>query len=132
MVGRFFTGVELTLIRGIRGATTVKENNEKEIMENTHSLVLEMIKENNVKATDVTSVIVTVTKDLNAGFPARPIRELSGWKYVPVMCMQEIDVPNGLDHCIRILMTVETDIKQDEIKHIYHNESKSLRPDLLK
>lgn len=119
------------MIRGIRGATTVKENNQTEISEKTRELVLEMIEKNNISAPDVSSVIVTATTDLNAGFPARPIREMTGWKYVPVMCMQEIEVPNGLPRCIRIMMTVLTDIEQDQIKHIYHYEARSLRPDLL-
>ncbi|NMA91386.1 MAG: chorismate mutase, partial [Amphibacillus sp.] len=81
------------MIRGIRGATTVTENNELEIIENTRQLVLEMIEKNNVQAEDVSSVLVTVTDDLTATFPAKPIRQLPGWTYVPVMCMQEIKVP---------------------------------------
>lgn len=131
MVRRFFTGVESPLIRGIRGATTVKENNEKEMMDHTRQLVVDMIEKNNVSATDVTSVLVTVTTDLNAGFPAKPIRELSGWQYVPVMCMQEIDVPSSLPRCIRVMMTVETDLEQKQINHIYQHEARTLRPDLL-
>ncbi|WP_440898152.1 chorismate mutase [Amphibacillus sp. Q70] len=119
------------MMRGIRGATTVKENNEVEIMDHTRQLVVDMIEKNNVSATDVTSVLVTVTADLNAGFPAKPIRELPGWQYVPVMCMQEIDVPHGLPRCIRVMMTVETDLDQKQINHIYQHEARTLRPDLL-
>lgn len=131
MVRRFFTGVESSLIRGIRGATTVSQNDAIEIIDNTRQLVLEMIEQNKISASDVTSVLVTVTKDINATFPAKPIRELPGWKYVPVMCMQEIDVPNGLPRCVRIMMTVETELKQEQIKHIYHHEARTLRPDLF-
>ena len=119
------------MIRGVRGATTVEENSQEEIMANTRELVLEMIEKNNIVASDVTSAIVTVTTDLNAGFPARSIREMPGWKYVPVMCMQEIEVPNGLPRCIRVMMTVNTNIEQDQVKHIYQREAKTLRPDLL-
>ena len=132
MVGRFYTGAEPPLIRGIRGATTVKANRDKEIIDHTRELVLEMIEKNNILATDVSSVLVTVTDDLNATFPAKPIRELPGWTYVPVMCMQEINVPHGLPRCIRIMMTVNTTIKQEDIHHIYHYEGRKLRPDLLK
>lgn len=132
MVKRLFIGVESSMIRGIRGATTVNANDETEIIHHTRQLVLEMIEKNNVTAPDVSSVLVTVTADLTATFPAKPIRELSGWTYVPVMCMQEIDVPHGLARCIRIMMNVNTEIKQEEIHHIYHYEAKKLRPDLLK
>ncbi|BAM47377.1 chorismate mutase [Amphibacillus xylanus] len=122
----------MSLIRGIRGATTVTENNELEIIENTRQLVLEMIEKNNVQAEDVSSVLVTVTDDLTATFPAKPIRQLPGWTYVPVMCMQEIKVPHGLPRCIRIMMTINTSIAQEDIHHIYHNDARKLRPDLLK
>ena len=120
------------MIRGIRGATTVNKNEEAEIIQHTRELVLEMIDKNGVIASDVSSVLVTVTEDLNATFPARPIRELPGWTYVPVMCMQEINVPHGLPRCIRIMMTVNTEMNQENIHHIYHHEAKKLRPDLLK
>ncbi|WP_017472196.1 chorismate mutase [Amphibacillus jilinensis] len=120
------------MIRGVRGATTVSSNNESEIISHTRELTQAMIKENNISADDVASVFVSVTQDLNAAFPAKPIRELSGWEYVPVMCMQEIDVPNGLPYCIRIMMTINTSLKQEEIIHVYQHQAKKLRPDLLK
>lgn len=120
------------MIRGVRGATTVKKNDENEILACTESLVSEMIALNRIVAEDVCSVLVSVTSDINATFPAKPIRELEGWNYVPVMCMQEIDVPGGLEKCIRVMMTVNTDKTQQEINHVYHNQAKKLRPDLLK
>ena len=53
-----------------------------------------------------------------------------GWKYVPVMCTHEMDVPGGMPLCIRILMHVNSDKVQKDIKHIYQNEAVKLRPDL--
>ena len=44
--------------------------------------------------------------------------------------MQEIDNPNGLKKCIRILIHWNTEKKQDEIKHVYLNEATNLRTDL--
>ncbi|SEN42953.1 chorismate mutase [Amphibacillus marinus] len=120
------------MIRGIRGATTVNENIATDIIDRTRALVLEIIALNQIKASDVASVLVSVTTDLNAAFPAKPIRELAGWSYVPVMCMNEIDVPGGLPRCIRIMLTVNTMIEQEKIIHVYHHEAKKLRPDLLK
>ncbi|GAA5415367.1 chorismate mutase AroH [Paraliobacillus ryukyuensis] len=118
------------MIRAIRGATTVSNNISEEILEKTSSLASEMIKQNAIKAEDVASVLVSVTADLNATFPAKAIRNLDGWTFVPVMCMQEIDVPGSLAQCIRIMMTVNTTIEQDKLNHIYHHEAKKLRPDL--
>lgn len=120
------------MMRGIRGATTVKENNEEQIITNTKFLAEDMAKKNGIVAESISHVLISVTQDLNAGFPAKALRQITGWKYVPVMCMTEIDVPNSLKHCIRIMMAVNTDVDQKKIMHIYHHDAKQLRPDLTK
>ncbi|KKI88786.1 chorismate mutase [Bacillus sp. SA1-12] len=118
------------MIRGIRGATTVNENEEAVILKATEELIHEMIQKNNIEPENVAQVIMTVTEDLTATFPAKALRSLEGWKYVPVMCMLEIPVPNSLPKCIRIMMTVETSEKQKNINHVYLAEAVKLRPDL--
>lgn len=119
------------MTRGIRGATTVNENKENQILTNTTALLEEIIRKNNVKPETVSHVFISVTKDLNASFPAKSLRQISGWTYVPVMCMKEIDVPGSLTKCIRIMMVVNTNKKQQDIKHIFHNRAIQLRPDLI-
>ena len=47
------------------------------------------------------------------------------------MCMREIDVPNSLERCIRIMLVANTSLSQQEVEHIYLNEAVQLRPDLL-
>ncbi|WP_080845454.1 chorismate mutase [Cytobacillus gottheilii] len=118
------------MIRGIRGATTVDENNEKLILEETEILLKEMIKENNLKAEQVASVLFSVTEDLTACFPAKAMRAVEGWKYVPVMCTREIPVPESLSLCVRVMMHVNTNTSQQEIKHVYLRNAVALRPDL--
>ncbi|RDW22049.1 chorismate mutase [Oceanobacillus chungangensis] len=118
--------------RGVRGATTCTANDEKQMITNTRVLVEEMIEKNNIDPSDVSHVFISVTKDLTATFPAKALREIQGWTYVPVMCMAEIDVQNSLPSCIRIMMVVNTDKSQQEIKHVFHNEAIKLRPDLIK
>lgn len=117
--------------RGLRGATTVQENDAELMVHHTKVLLEEMIEKNDVKPTDVSHVFVSVTKDLNATFPSKALREFPGWTYVPVMNMAEIDVPNSLPSCIRIMMVVNTDRKQEDIHHVFHNEAVKLRPDLI-
>ncbi|GEN56687.1 chorismate mutase AroH [Halolactibacillus alkaliphilus] len=119
------------MIRGIRGATTVSSNEQTEIYEKTKNLLDAIVSTNNIEPEDVAHVLVSVTDDINQAFPARPIREKEGWTYVPVMCMKEIDVPNGLPYCIRLMLTVNTDQKQTDIVHIYQEEAVKLRPDLV-
>ncbi len=118
------------MIRGIRGAITVKENDADEMVANTKILLDEMIKKNEIVPENVAQVLISTTEDLDAVFPARAMRMLDGWTYVPVMCMREIPVVNSLEKCIRIMMTVETDIPQDQIEHIYLEGAVVLRPDL--
>src|SRR5699024_945680 len=120
------------MIRGIRGATTVTENTEKEITSSTKNLVEMMIQSNNVKPEDVSHIFFSATTDLNASFPAKAVREINGWTYVPVMCMQEMDVPNSLNLFIRIMMAINTDKNKEEIEHVFKNEAVKLRPDLTK
>ncbi|MNI38168.1 Chorismate mutase AroH [compost metagenome] len=116
--------------RGIRGATTVSQNEEKEILEATAELLKKVVESNEIVPEDICSVWITVTQDLDATFPARAIRVLSGWDMVPLMCSTEIPVKGGLPKCIRLLIQVNTNKGQREMKHIYLNEAKSLRPDL--
>lgn len=120
------------MTRGLRGATTVTKNDAAEIIQHTKQLIGEMIKTNDVQPENISHVFISVTNDLNDVFPAKALREFSGFIYVPVMCMQEIDVPNSLEKCIRIMMVLRTNKNQDELIHIYHNEAIKLRPDLLK
>ncbi|HEO8422596.1 chorismate mutase [Niallia sp. FSL W8-0635] len=120
------------MIRGVRGAITVENNAEIEILTATETLVREMINSNNIKANDVASVFLSVTDDINAAFPAKVIRMQEDWTYVPVMCMKEIAVPHSLEKCIRIMMHWNTELSQDEIQHIYLEKAIQLRPDLTK
>ncbi|WP_173916300.1 chorismate mutase [Halobacillus sp. Marseille-Q1614] len=116
--------------RGIRGATTVEVNDAEQIVTRSYELVRDMVHQNDVKPEDVVSVFFTVTEDINAAFPAKSLRKLEGWTYVPVMCMTEIPVPDSLGMCIRVMMTVNTSLEQDKVEHIYHHKAKALRPDL--
>lgn len=118
-------------MRGFRGATTVTENNEAEILEETEKLVKLMVEKNNIEPDQISHVFFSVTDDLNATFPAKVSRRIPGWKYVPVMCMREIDVPNSLPKCIRVMLVAKTNLKQEEVEHIFLNDAVKLRPDLV-
>lgn len=120
------------MTRGVRGATTIQENKAEEIILQTKKLVKDMVEQNNINSKDVSHVFISVTKDVTDGFPAKALRQIDeSWKYVPVMCMTEIDVPNSLAKCIRVMMVIRTDKSQQEIHHVFHNNAVKLRPDLL-
>lgn len=116
--------------RGIRGATTVLHNDEREILDETVLLMREIVERNQVNPEDICSVWITLTQDLDAAFPAKAIRQLDGWELVPLMCSVEVPVKGSLPRCIRLMVQVNTEKSQSEIKHVYMNEAKKLRPDL--
>ncbi|MEF3301799.1 chorismate mutase [Paenibacillus sp. GYB003] len=117
-------------VRGVRGAITVERNEEAEILNATAELLGQIVADNAIKPEDIASVFVTVTQDLNAAFPAKAIREMQGWELVPLMCALEISVPGGLEKCIRLMVSVNTEKSQKEMRHVYLNNAIKLRPDL--
>lgn len=116
--------------RGVRGATTVKENTPESFDEATVELLKEILANNEFKVEDISHVIFTLTHDINAAFPAKTARDQLGWDNVPMICTQEIPVPNSLEKCIRVLIVINTKLENTDIKHIYLREAKKLRPDL--
>ncbi len=88
-----------------------------------------MLEANGIGPDQIASVLFTATRDLTSVFPAQAAREL-GWTKTPLICAQEIDVPGALPRCIRVLMLVNTERTQEEIRHIYLKGAKALRPDL--
>jgi chorismate mutase len=117
--------------RALRGAITVEENTADEILKATSQLLLEMVQKNAVSIDDMVSIFLTMTPDLNATFPALAARSL-GWSQVPLLCSSEIAVPGGLPRCIRVLMHINSEKKQSELKHVYLREAVMLRQDLMK
>jgi chorismate mutase len=120
------------MIRGVRGAITVAKDQPDEIFQETRKLVVEMVKANNIDPETVASVIISTTPDISSAFPAKAVRTLENWTYVPVMCTHEMNVPGSLPLCIRVMMHVNTEVKQKDVQHIFMNEAVKLRPDLVK
>jgi chorismate mutase len=119
----------IMLVRGIRGAITVNENTKKEILSGTKELLLTIKKLNDFDIEDIVSIFFSTTPDLNSAFPAAAAREL-GWSEAPLFGTQEANVHYGLKKCIRILIQINCEKKQNEIKHCYLREAKNLRKDL--
>jgi chorismate mutase len=114
--------------RGIRGATTVDNNDREEILVATTELLRLMVQQNKVGIEDIASASFTLTEDLDAEFPAVAARQI-GWNEVPLICMREIPVPNSLSKCIRVLLLVNTTRNASEMQHIYMRKAVSLRPE---
>lgn len=121
----------MTACRGVRGATTVEENSKDAILLATRQMLALMIRRNGIDPQDLASALFTVTKDLDAEFPAYAARQL-GWIEVPLLCGYEISVEGSLPMCIRVLLHWNTEKKQQDIHHVYIHDAARLRPDLSK
>lgn len=112
--------------RGIRGATTVTENTKDAILSGTTELLEKLVDENDIQREQLAAAIFTTTRDLNAEFPAVAARQL-GWTDVALLCSHEMDVPNALPSCIRVLLLVNTDKPPQELVNVYLRGAKNLR-----
>jgi monofunctional chorismate mutase len=113
----------------IRGATTVNYNNEENIEEETINLLNKIFDENSLKNEDIESIIFTCTKDLDAVYPAKFARKI-GLNDATLLCMQEMNVKDSLEKCIRVLIFLRNNVKLKNVSHIYLNNAETLRKDL--
>jgi len=117
-------------VRGIRGANSVRENTREAIHGATRELIQAIMEQNDIDTKNIASIFLTATADLNADFPAYAVREL-GFDSVPLLCASEIDVPGAMKSLIRLLIHVNTELGQDEVRHVYLGGTAKLRPDLF-
>ncbi len=115
--------------RGIRGAIVVPSNNKESIITAAKELLKEMAQANSVEVDDIAAILFTTTPDLNAEFPAVATRELGWPSNLALLCGHEMNVPNSLPYCLRILMLVNTERGYEEIIHVYLGEAKKLKDD---
>ncbi len=94
------------MIKGIRGAITVEKNSVEAIESATLELLNVMAEKNQIEVSRISHVIFTLTNDLNAEFPAKFARYELGWDKVAMMCFHELDVPDSLPLCLRVLIVL--------------------------
>ncbi len=120
----------MLIIRGIRGAITVDNNTEEDILAAAEDLFKKVIEFNSISDDEIVSIVFTATDDLDQAYPARAVREM-GYNRVPLMCYQEMRVVSSLERCLRVIVYINRDCSLTEIKHVYLREAKLLRPDLV-
>lgn len=118
-------------VRGIRGAITIAEDCETEVLQATRELLGEIIIRNQIVTEDIASIIFTATPDIKSTFPAKAARTM-GMHLVPLLGGQEMAVEGAITRCIRVLMHINTDLAQSEIEHVYLREAVQLRGDLVR
>jgi chorismate mutase len=117
-------------MRGVRGATTIENDDPGDVLSATRELLDAILEANpGLQPADIASVIFTVTEDIASVHPALAARQM-GWDLVPMLCAREIPVPDSLPRCIRVLLHWNTDTAQSAIHHVYLHAAVRLRPDL--
>lgn len=112
--------------KGIRGAITVDNNSKEALRSAALELLNEMIVRNSIIPNNISHVIFTTTEDLNAEFPAKFARLELGWDNVAMMCFHELNVPNSLPMCLRILIV--TNCENDFVpQFVYLKGASNLR-----
>ncbi|MEK6557591.1 MAG: chorismate mutase, partial [Candidatus Margulisiibacteriota bacterium] len=106
----------------------VLANTREQIVSETEILLTKLVEVNQLEVDRIVSVFFTMTPDLNAEFPAVAARNL-GWTEVPLICAVEIDVPDSVKKCIRLLLHYNA-TSQTALKPVYLQGAKQLRQDL--
>ncbi|MBR8837345.1 MAG: chorismate mutase [Stigonema ocellatum SAG 48.90 = DSM 106950] len=115
-------------MRAIRGATTVSENTVEAMRDAVMELLDELEKRNQLHTTDIISVTFSVTRDLDASFPAAIARERPNWDNVAMLDVQQMHVCGSLERCIRFLVHAHLPVSTP-IYHSYLRQATGLRPD---
>jgi chorismate mutase len=118
-------------VRGVRGATTVEANTYAALERAVLELMEEIEAQNDIDPREIVSATFSATTDIDVVFPAKIARSRSHWENVPLLDVQQMYVKGSLERCIRVLIHVNTPLEQDQIKHIYLNGARDLRPDLV-
>lgn len=112
----------------IRGATTAVRNSKEEIKNSVDELIKELVQRNKISPENILSITFSVTKDLDACFPASIARKCNGFESVAFLDCQQMYVSDDIKHCIRLMATVILPTNA-ELKHPYLRGASKLRPD---
>lgn len=118
-------------VLAIRGATTVKKNSIEEILNETKILVETIISKNNLDTDDIISMVFTMTSDLDSVYPSVAVRDILNIHDTPLLNFEEKYVQGSLRKCIRVMVNVNSNKTKNDIKHVYLNEARKLRPDIV-
>ncbi|MCU1492757.1 MAG: chorismate mutase [Acidimicrobiaceae bacterium] len=117
------------VLRAIRGATTVDQDDAEQVSSRTQALVREILAANEIANDDLVSMIFTVTADIVSAFPATAARGL-GLDDVALLGAVESPVVGSMPRCIRVLVHCYSARERSELRHIYLEGASRLRADL--
>lgn len=118
-------------VLAIRGATTVNANTKEDILNETSILIRSIIKENKLNYEDIISMCFTMTNDLDDVYASVAVRENLNICDIPLLNFEEKYIKGSLEKCIRVMIYINSNKNKSDIKHMYLNNAKSLRTDLI-
>jgi chorismate mutase len=116
------------VLRALRGATTAEANSAEAIGTAVAELVDLLMTRNGLQGEHLVSVTFSVTRDLDACFPAAIARRQPGWDQVALLDCQQMAVAGDLPRCIRLLAHAWLHPEQAPV-HPYLRDAIRLRPD---
>ena len=117
------------MIRSVRGAVKIEQNNPDSIRESVTTLMRRVLEENRIEKETVINIVFSQTEDLTALNPASALRS-DGYDAVPLFCTQEPKYEGSMPRVIRVLVTFETDTNIPAVP-VYLNGAETLRSDLF-
>lgn len=117
--------------RGVRGATDVDDPADSMLLEAVVGEMLgQILEENHAGTEDIAAVIFTVPEDLIGANPAAAARS-RGFESVPLLVVREHGGDQRVARCLRVLVLLNTNLTQAEVRHAYLRGARVLRPDLI-
>ncbi len=117
------------MIKAVRGAISINNNDHQAMEEAVLELISEMIERNSIVEEEIISIIFSQTKDLTVANPAAALRVSGKFSAVPLFCTSEPEYEKSIDSIVRVLMTFN---KNDfgNISPVYLGKASVLRKDL--
>jgi chorismate mutase len=116
-------------VRAFRGATTLDDDQRDHLIARTQELIQAMFERNDLVEDDLVSIVFTATMDIHSAFPAEAARE-AGFVHTPLLCARELEIDNGIERCIRVLVHAYTTRAKQDLRHVYLHDARQLRTDL--
>ena len=113
-------------VRAVRGAIQIENNDKTDIKSGVVRLIKKIISDNGIIVANIISIIFSQTNDLDKMNPASALRTI-GFEETALFCTQEPYVIGSMVRVIRVLITVESEIK---LKPVYLDGAKNLRLDI--
>ena len=117
------------MVKAVRGAIKVSDNTQQAIQEASVRLVVRLCTSNRIREGHITSIVFSLTPDLDKGSPAAGLRT-AGYARIPLFCVQEALIEGQPTHLLRVLMTFNGR-RSRTLQPVYLDGAEALRPDLF-